>query len=371
MAIRVRDAVLRDSQTYSDTETVIIPLDGLDPISYFLLKVHCTNGATSNLANPISGIVSLIEVVDGSDAIISLSGVQAQCMQYYKTGKLPPIFPSEWDGGQQREHFHVLFGRKHWDTMYGFLPGRYGNPQLKVTFNKAAVRAAGATGYAAGDNIVMTVVAKIMEEGANFRNVLMQKEIYSYTSDTSGQERFTLPSDYGYRMGMMRAYLDGNDINENMSDLKITMDNDKFILFDRDVQELDAEALARYGIQGYKLDVFRAGSTNFPVLWNKEPHYNGWVRVPGTPRNLLIYAQWSSNIYMELYDLAGALDGTSREITGVCWGHCPYSTVPVWFGDPDDPDFIFDPTRYGKVEVIADEDAASANSFVLEQVRPQ
>jgi hypothetical protein len=370
--MRVRDAVLRDSQTYTDTETVILDLDGLDPISYILFKVHCTNGATSNLANPISGIVTKIEVVDGSDVIVSLSGIQLQAMEYYKMGRLPAIFPSEWDGGQQREHFNLYFGRRPWDKMYGFMPGRYDNPQLKVTFNKAAVRAASATGYASGDNIVMTVVAKLIEDGAMFGSVLMQKEIYSWTNAASGQERFDLPKDYPYRFGMLRSYKDGNDINENTTDLKITMDNDKYILFNRDVQELDSEALARYGVQSYKHDVFRGGSTNFPVLWNKEPHYDGWVRVPGTPRNLLIYAEWSSNIYMELYDLAGALDGTSREITGLCTGHCPYSTLPVWFGDPDDPDFIFNPSAYGKIEVIADEDSADAAcSFVLEQVRPQ
>jgi len=370
--MRIRDAVLRDSQTYTDTETVIIDLDGMDPISWISLRVHCTNGSVSNLANRISDIVTKIEVVDGSDAIISLTGIQAQCMEYYKTGKLPVIFPSEWASGQQREYFNILFGRKKWDKRYGFMPDRYSNPQLKVTFNKAAIRAASTTGFADANNIIMTIVAKLVEQGAAYQGVLMQKEIYSYTSASSGQERFDLPTDYPYTFGMMRSWLDGNDINENMSDLKISMDNDKFILFDRDVQELDAEAFSRYGMQSYKHDVLRGGSTNFPVIWNKEPSYVGWVRTPGTPRHVLAYAQWSSNIYIELYDLATpSLDGTARSITGVCSGHCPYSTLPVWFGDPDDPDFLFDPRQYGKVEVIADEDAAAACSFVLEQVRPQ
>lgn len=370
--MRIRDAVLVNAETFADTETWIYALDGLDPISYLNFVIHCTNGATSNLGNFINDIVTKIEIVDGSDVIISLTGKQLQAMEYYKKGSLPTLFPSEWASGQQREHFNLFFGRGPWDKQFGFLPGRYGNPQLKVTFNKAAIRAAGAAGFADTENIVMTVVAKLIEEGAAFGAVMMQKEVYAWTNAATGQERFDLPQDYPYRFGMLRSYKSGNDIDENTSDLKITMDNDKYILLNRKVKQLDSEALSRYGVQSYKHDAFRGGSFSFPVIWNKEPSWSPYSREVSTPLQCVLYGQWSGFIYGELYDGGGSLEGTSKRLTGQCHGHSPHSTVPIWFGDPADDMDTFDPTAWRKVEVIADENSADAVcQFVLEQVRPQ
>lgn len=373
MASRIRDAVLIYQETMTDTQTKILDLDGLGMISSLNFEVHCTNGASGNEDNFIHDILTKVEVVDGSDTIISLNGAQLQCMEYYKKGRLPGMFPSEWNSGQQREQFNIFFGRRLWDPEYGFDPAKYSNPQLKVTFNKAAIRAAGATGFADANNIVLTVVAKIMEEGARFRGVLMQKEIYAYVSAASGQERFSLPRDYPYRIAFARFWEEGNDIDEICSDLKITCDRDKFILLDRKVKQLDMEAFALYGLQGYKHDLYRGGSFTARVVWNKEPSWIGTCKTPGTPRVVVPWAQWSSNFNGELYDVATpSLDSTTRQLTGLCHGHAPHASVPIFFGDLADDGFAWDPTRWGLVEVIADEDNADAVcQFVLEQVRPQ
>ena len=251
------------------------------------------------------------------------------------------------------------------------MPTKYRNPQIKITANKAAIRAASATGFATGNNILVTIVAKIFEEGASPVGHLMAKQIDSFSSVASGDKRIDLPTDYVYRMAMLRLWIEGSDIDEVISNLKLTCDTDKFIPFDRKVKQLDAQAYAQFGEISYKHDLFRGGSFTARILPNKEPWVTGFVKTPGTPRVLVPWAQWSSDYNAELYDMAGVLDGTSRQITGWIHGHALHATLPVPFGRFMEPDTWFDPKTYGKIELVMTQAVASAVcEIVLEQVRP-
>lgn len=367
--MRTRDAVLLYQEVQTDTATKILDIDLADPISAFYIEVHSTNGATSNKDNFISDIVTKIEVVDGSDVLASLNMFQLEALHFYKTGKVPVLFPSEWGGGQQRHGVLLLFGHYLWDPTLCMVPTRYKNPQLKVTFNKAVIRAAGATGFASGNNIYLTVVAKLIEEGASPVGFLMQKQIESFTSTTSGDKRIELPTDYPYSMLLCRFYVSGSDIDEVITDFKMTCDTDKFIPFNRKVKQLDAEALATFGPVDYKHDFLRSGSTTAVVFANKEPWITGFVRNPGTPRVIVPWAQWSSNYNLELYDMAGALDGTDRQITGHVHGHALHATLPVLFGIYGNPVDYFPAKKYGKIELVLTQAVAATCEIVLEQLR--
>jgi len=293
-------------------------------------------------------------------------------MHFYKTGKTPCLFPSEWAGGVQRHNATLFFGRNLWDRLYAFNPGAFKNPQLKVTMNKAAIRAAGADGYASGNNILLTAVAKVFNDLPAPSAFLMQKQIDSFTSVASGEKRIDLPTDYIYRMLLLRPWLEGSDVDEVISDLKLTCDTDKFIPFNRKVKQLDADALARFGPCILKHDFFRAGSWTARTLVNKEPWVTGYTRAPATPRVIVPWAQWSSTYNGELYDMAGALDGTARQITAIEQGHALHSTVPIFFGRPEVAEDWFDPKAYKKLEAVLTQATAGATVQIFaEQVRPQ
>ena len=371
MAFKTRDAVLAYQESKTDSETHMEDLDVVDPISAITLEVTCTNGATSNKGNFISDIVSKVEVVDGSDTLVSLSGAQLQALEFYKTKQLPCVFPSEWGSGSQREQFNILFGRYLWDKEYALNPARFRKPQLKITFNKAAIRAAGATGFASGTNIYLTIVVKLIEEGARASAYFMQKQIRSWTTSSSGDEQVPLPVDYPYRLAMIRGWLSGYDINEIFSDVKITCDKDKFIPLNRNVQQLDAEAIRLFGLCHYKHDALVYNNAEVRVIPNKEPEYLAKIRNPAVPRVIVPYAQWSSIIYTQLYDMDGALDGTERQATGVVWGHAPHATLCIPFGLMDDPTTWFNAPSYGDIDLVLTQATASgAASVVLEQIRP-
>ena len=370
--MKTRDAVLHYQRTCKDTETVLIDLDVVEPISAIEFEAECTNGATSNEDNFISDILTKIEVVDGSDVLISLNMSQLEALHFYKTGKVPCLFPSEWAGGSQRHNAMLLFGRYLWDPLFGLDTIKYRNPQLKVTFNKAAIRAAGDTGFASGDNIKLTAIAKVFEQGPRPTKFLMQKQIDSFTSAGSGEKRIDLPVDYLYHMLMLRLWKEGSDVDEVVSDAKMTLDTDRFIPFNRKVKQLDAAAFSQFGLAKLKHDFFRGGSFTARTLTNKEPWVTGFVKTPATPRVIVPWAQWSSTYNGELYDMAGALDGTARQITAIEQGHALHATLPITFGRPDVPEDWFDPTAYKKAELVLTQATADATcEIVVEQVRTQ
>lgn len=368
--MRNRDAVLKYQETMTDTQVPVIDLDLVDPVSALELEVECANGATSNKGNFISDIVTKIEVVDGGKSYVSVNMSELEALHFYKTGKVPTMFPSEWASGLQRHACPLLFGRYLWDRQYAFNPAAFKNPQLKVTFNKAAIRAAGATGFADANNIKLSVTAKIMEGEAAPPQFLAPQEIKSFTSVASGDERVELPTDYVYRLLMLRAWLQQSDIDEIISNLKLTCDTDKFIPFDRKVKQLDAEIFAQLGAGRIKHDVFTQHQAAFRLLFNKEPSFYPFSWEDATPEIIGVRYTWSSEGKLDITDNAGTTIGSDMKITGVEEGHALHATLPVLFGLPMEPDTWFDPSAYKKIEAVLTQATASAAvQLVLEQVR--
>jgi len=368
--MKTRDAILAYQELQGDTDTKTLDINVVDPVSAFEIEVECTNGATSNEDNFISDIVTNIQVVDGAEVLTSLNMAQLEALHFYKMYTAPALGVSEWADGVQRHNALLLFGRKLYDPELCLVPTNYRNPQLKVTFNKAAIRAAGATGFASGTNIKLTVIAKVIEEGATPRGFLMSKIVDSFTSASSGDRRVELPLDYSYRMLMLRCWLEGYDVDEIISDVKLTCDADKFVPIDRKLKQLDAWALGEYGLFEIKHDVLRAHNTDVRTIVNKEG--NSILFPGGQDDGLICIArwQWSSQLHITLLDHAGSPVGTAKKLHIAERGHAPHATVPIPFGLSDSPDTWLDPRPYGKVELVLTQATADAVvEVVTEQLR--
>lgn len=371
--MKTRDAVLEYQYTAKDTETKTKDLDLTEPISAIEIEVECTNGATSNLDNFISDIVTKVEVVDGSDVLTSLNMAQLEALHFYKTGRMPTMFPSEWAGGLQRHNAMLLFGRYLWDREYALDPKKFTNPQLKVTFNKAAIRAAAVDGFAVGDNIKLSLIAKVFADLPAPGQFLMQKQIESFTGAASGEKRVTLPRDYVYRMLLTRFWLQGYDINELISDIKLTADTDKFIPFNRKTKQLDAMALSYFGLAEFKHDILRAHGATVRLLVNKEPTCTAFLGLALTDIPTPAF-QWSSQLYLYLYvSNTGVGDPTARNITMREQGHALHATLPIPFGRLNEKEDWFDPKVYGTLELVLTQAtiAGAVCEVCAEQVRPQ
>jgi len=371
--MRTRDAVLLYQETQSsDASTKTIDLDLVDPVSAIYIEAEATNGTDSNEDNWISDVITKIEVVDGSEVLASLTGHELEAMHFYKLGRQPVLYPSEWASGTQRHGAYLLFGRELWDRLFAINFTVFHNPQLKITWNLAAVRAVSATTAFATGTLKLTVIAKVMEEFSAPGRYLMDKKLLSFTSSsTSGaEERKELPVDLPYRMLMTRHYVEGSDIDEVSSDLKLTADADKYIAFDRKVKQLDAEAEARWGQLMLSHNVLRASGGTVRGLTNKETRYAFFPSISTQFTDFVYTLMFSGAVKLETQVAGGGGAGT-RRLWGTEWGHALYGTLPILFGDPSDPDTWFDPTSVRKLELIfTSGGTAGSCEVVSEQVRP-
>ena len=369
--MKTRDALLTYQKSEADTAVETIDLNFVDPISAINLEVACTNGASGNKGNWISDIVSRVEVVDGSTVLAAVNMYALETLHWLKTGQSPGLYPSEWASDSTRHNATLFFGRHLWDRDYALNPETYDNPQLKITFNKAAIRAAGATGFADATNIQLTTVVKLMEDATPPAHYLMAKQIDSFTSAASGDKRIDLPRDYDYRMLLLRAYQAGYETSETISDVKLTCDTDGYILLNRKTKQLDTEARGQFGMSTFRHHIYRANNDEQKAIHNMG--YNVSVTPwAGATTHILGTTVASSNRFnMEIHDHDGTIVSTEHNYALMCTGHAMHATLPIVFGVFDDPTTWFSPKPYGKFEaVLTQGTAGSAVEIVAEQVRP-
>lgn len=367
--MKTRDAVLLyQEQQSSDESSKSVNLDIVDPVSALGFEFEAQNGTTNNQNNPLTMCIEKLEIVDGADVLASLSFEQAQALQFYKTGKQPQIRIDESGSDYTVIGCMILFGRYLWDREFALDLTKFKNPKLKLTWDLAAIRAVSATTAWATGTLKLSAWAKVMEDMTAPGRFLMAKEIESWTGATSGNKKHELPIDYVYRMLMLRTYLAGNDIDENISELKLSADTDKFIAFERYVKQLDAEMAQRFGnCVLWK----RIHATSGDIVWvpqNKEPQ----VSLRPIAADVIPFYDWAWSGRFRLYleDYASAAIATDTEIHSTIEGHALHATLPIPMGVMDEPDTWFDPTPYKRLDLISTEAAAAANSIVAEQVRP-
>lgn len=367
--MKTRDAVLKYQETQtSDASTDDLKLDIVDPVSALCFEFQAQNGTTNNRNNPLSRCITKLEVVNGSDVLASMSFEQAQALQWYKTGKQPMLREDEDASSYDVIGCMIMFGRHLWDREYAMDFTRFKNPKLKITWDLAAIRAVAAdTAWATG-TFKISVAAKVMEGLASPGKYLMAKQVDSWTGGSSGDKRVDLPLDYIYRMLMLRTYYSGNDIDENITNVKLTCDTDKYIPLDRHTKPLDAELAQLFGsCKLWKRASFKHSDTVW-VPVNKEPQVK--FNVPATDRIASYAWCWSGNFYGYLTDLSASTVGTAQRVDLMIEGHALHNTLPLPMGVMDDPSTWFDPTEYKKLELVLTEAAGAANSVVAEQVRP-
>jgi len=370
--MKMRDAVLLYQETQSGASgTKTIDLNLVDPVSALAFEFEATNGSTSNINNPLFECITKIEVVDGSDVLASLEAKEMQALQWYKTGKRPTIRWAETGGDAQVENYMLLFGRYLWDTEYAIDFRRFKNPQLKITYNLSAIRTVASDTAFVTATLIASVTAKVMEDAPTPTKFLMDKTIDTWTGGTSGDKRKELPTDFPYRFILLSSYLAGNDVGENVTKIKLTCDTDKFIPLERYTKPFGEEMAQLFG-----RCIFwkRAMASNGDTIWlpvNMEPQCHIIKAGNAGLHNYdvgLNYC-WSGAANVFIYDGSGNIYATDQRLDCLIEGHAIHSAIPIPMGVMDKPETWFDPTGYGKVELVLSEAAAADNRIAIEQVR--
>jgi len=365
--MRPRDLVIEYWKSLDDSGTITIDLNFPDPCTELLIGFAATNHSTApNTGSPPSKCVSKIEIVDGSDVLYSLSGTLAQANFLYDAGILPMRELSEWDSADQIDYFPIRFGRWLYDTDLAFNPKAFNNPQLKITWDLAAVNAVGANGFATGTAQLM-VTARLMEDAPTPSSFLMSKDIYDFTTAASGDERVELPTDWPYRRIMVRQYEAGVGITSTISDHKLSIDADRYIPYNMKVANLLRLMWAKYGPVDLRQKIYADNGDTREVWLGYVERAVAVAKASGiiTTLNAVTNGQATLNIV----DYAGtAQTGAAGYLS--CQGIAFENTLAYDFGRKDHPEEWFKAATARSIRLILTQaNAGGSVSVVLQQHR--
>lgn len=354
-----RSNVLLAEESASTAGTKTINIDNTEPISRISVFFRGQNSSDTPLAHPAK-MVSKIELVDGADVLMSLSGYQARALDFYMNRQPVPEKVMYTDDDWSRMTYNLNFGRYLWDPRFAFVPTRYKNPQLKITHNKAL-------GGSTCDDGYLQVYADCFDEKAvSPEGFLMAKEHYSYALGNNTYETIDMPVDRPYRLVMVRALEATFAIWEMFDAIKFSSDQDKHVIIDGNTRELLKLLDAQFGpytetIQG------RVGGGAVGHYLTPTSECNATLIGCGGTRDYFAgYQPWGG--YIETYGSAAL-----ARFQGIMTGYAPHGALCIPMGDLNDPGdwFAMDNLKSLKLRIHATSGYTGAATFdvVIQQVR--
>jgi len=242
--MRYREVYLEKAKGISDSGTTIIDLDLVDPISAILLDIEATNGATSCQNKRIHEDISKIEVVDGGDVLFSMSMTELLGLNSYLYGAVPYHIWDEGAAAVQHDTAIIPFGKRVGDKGLMLDPKKFRNLQLKITH---ALTISGTAGFATTTGKI-TAIAKVVDAGfpEGPLGFLLSKNIYSFTSLASGEEVIELPVDHDHLGLMLRVFETGITPQTDITKVKVSVDEDKYVPFEFDLADWIAYLQRKY-----------------------------------------------------------------------------------------------------------------------------
>lgn len=358
-----RLSTLMEQKSYSADVTEVIDINVKDPISQLIIELCVTNvGSIAPTAHAIA-CLKKIELVDGSDVLFSLSGYEAEAVDIYHNKRMRSNWNPYLDGMDVQRYVAINFGRFLWDPVFAFDPEKFKNPQLKITLD------INAGGNAPVINKLRVWANMFDEKTVTPGAFLMCKEIKDYTMAISSHEYTDLPTDYLYRKLFVRCQYPGYEGNIYVSNIKLSEDQDKRIIFDHDTET-----------------IFRNIAQDNPMLTELIYGYVGTVLTNGfcTPsaRTIGSCQQWAAAVEagaIAFYDGDGGKFRVIKETSDcnmqvIVSGWLPHGVWEIPFGDQMDPADWFDVTKVGslKADIKGSASATSSQSvqIFLQQLRP-
>ena len=354
MNYRKATLLSRESATTAATKTLDVKLN--EKVSRIQIRYEPVNGSAAQTGHPAK-CVSKIELVDGSDVLMSLSGMEAQALDFYDTKQGREYEMDMRNSMPDQEFFNLNFGRRLWDPLLAFDPTRFRNPQLKITHDKSLGGSVPGSSY-------LSVYADVFDEKpVSPIGWLMAKEFYTYTVTASAYKDIDLPNDYILRKLMIQAIIENTTFTDQLDELRISEDNQKKVPIDVGLYQFIAGIMKKYPL--YQ-----------EIIAHTFPGAADYVRyiTPGEYPNIVIGAQADVTAYKSTPGGGGVVNITtnsSADCRSLVTGYMPHGCLPVEFGDPDDLNDWYDITKIGSLELRlhAPGGATASPKIVLQQLR--
>lgn len=335
-----RLATIQARKAISADVTETIDIDVKDPISQLVVTYECTNGNQAYGDGHPARCITAIELLDGSDVLYSLSGVEAQAADFYHNKREPANICLYTNGMNSEQIFNLNFGRFLYDPVLALDPTKFDNPQLKISIDINAGGSLSAGGY-------LTVLAHLFDEKPiTPTGFLMHKEVKAFTLADSSHEYTDLPTDHAFRKLFIRAQRYGTGPEYQIDTAKLSEDTDKRQVFNQSMFQI-LRAIASQN-PPYREWIIGPGTTTAqyfyctPCYW---PAFAGALwRATTTPAGLCFYVG-DGGRFQEVQEGAGPNWQCHVE------GWAPHGVIAVPFGLQDDPTDWYDVTKIGNLKL--------------------
>ncbi len=349
------------TKSYTADTTEVIDLDVVDPISQLIIELDVTNVGSGAAAAHAIACLTKIELIDGSDVLYSLSGYEAEAVDFYHNRKLRSNWNAYLGTLPVQRFVGINFGRKLWDPMLAFDPKKFRNPQLKLSLD------INAGGMSATPNSLAVWAALFDQKAISPMGFLMHKEIKSYKMGAGSHEYTDMPTDFPYRKLFIRAQSAGSEPSALISTVKLYEDEGKRI----SVDTTGPDNLERIMANSQMMTEPIIGIVNTTTTAG---FCTPTARVNGTA------AKWAATTgagEIAFYDGDGGqfhvICATAMSnMQAIVNGWLPHATYELPFGDQDDPNDWYDVTSLGSLKLDVLSLAAGsgiANDIFLQQLR--
>lgn len=318
-----RDHVLLPSKAITAAGTETISVKSMDPFSELVLIFRYTNNGNTPTEHPTK-CIKKVQLVDGSEMIVDLTGYEAQALDFYHNQRVPLNVISFIDDNIGTVMIRIPFGRWLWDANLAFDPSRFNNPQLIVEHDLTL-------GGSAPDAATLEIILRMFDgKKINPIGYLRSRRHYTYSLVSSGVETIDIPVDLPIKMMIVQSIARTKAVNAQFSNLKLSEDGDKKIPLDNGIADL------------------------IKILQEDTPPYiedvQGNIAVAGAAYYVTpCYEEYA--VMTNLADSAAVLSAaylgggkatlkTSVAVQAVArfFGWCPHGALAVRFGDPWDID---------------------------------
>ncbi len=312
-----RSSEILASESIATAGTKTIDVNLIDPISRIMIQVKLTGNGSTPTAHPAKAI-SKIEIIDGSNVIYSLSGVEAQAMDYYDTRVEPYNNLTYLNDVMTISVFNLNFGRELWDEELALDPRKFANLQLKITHNLAS-------GGCAPDAATMRIRADVFDEKVpSLKGYLASREHWSVADTSSQVDYCDLPTDHVLRKLIIQGNADDKYPYEQANQVKLSEEHDKRVVFEGYVSDFIKYICASYP----PYQEFLRGATSAAAV--------SFYVTPTYETMLAAIADDNGAAYINVDQTAGQLQSVAASaavnFTGVVRGWCPHGAVVFPFG---------------------------------------
>ncbi len=360
MNYRHTNILARKTEASDVTET--IDIDIKDPISQLVITHEATAGSDASATMHPAACITKIEVIDGSNVLYSLSGVEAQGVDWYHNLKEPANQMLYLVGMNSEMVFNLNFGRYLWDPILALDPRKFTNLQLKVTIDVNGGGMAPSTGY-------LTVLAKVFDEKKiSPIGFLQHKEIKSFTLANSSWEYTDLPTDYPLRKLFIRARRDAVGFDYQLANIKLHEDNQKRTILDYTIGDVLRSIVSETPPYREVVIVFGAGSEH---TFYCTPAY--WPKIVASPWEITTTATTCKAYEGDGQRFKSLQSTVVGNIQNTVEGWCPHAMLQIPFGLQNEIEDWFDVTKVGnlKLEIKGASSVGTSQTaeIVLQQLR--